>query len=806
MNWDWSSDKSASFKQQCDTLNLVQIISCPTRHNPATGGDTLIDIILTNAVHKYVAVGVFANDLSDHCAISCVRSTKLPKGNGLTVFRRCLKHFSEQAFLHDLALVDWFRITSIPSVEDAFCFFHDHFLRLINKHAPLKKLRIKNRTNPWFSRELADLLHKRNKQWSLARRSQTAENWLSFRVLRNKCKALVRKSKAEHYLSLTADTANNHSSFWRVVKTLQQKGAAGPPPKIRVGDSLISDKKSMSNAFNTHFKRAGHLFDELNAGLPQQTVHENTGSPAQNDFDFNFSPILVTDVLRALSTLDPKKSSGPDGLDPYFLRLSAMVIAQPITDIFNLSLSTQSLPEVWKQAHVSPLLKAGDPCDVNNYRPISNLSALAKILEGQVSTQVKNFLEAHLILTPMQSGFRAKHSTVTACLNVIDDIRGAIGSKSFCAALFIDLSKAFDTVDHHVLLSVLSNMGFRHNVHEWFKSYLLGRTQCVKFGDTLSDPIILEKGVPQGSILGPLLFLMYVNHICSQSKHCKFHMYADDTILYSCAPSLDVAVSNLASDFVLLQLELTSSKLLLNGHKTKAMLFSPNSSVNVPPNITTLDGVTIEWVQLYKYLGIWLDNKLNFKHHIDCLAKKLKFTLSFFYRMKSCFSNTSRKKLVTSLFLSQLDYGDTVYRFACASTLSKLDPLFHAALRFITNSPYRTHHCTLYALVGWTSLTSRRLLHWYILTYKAILGILPGYINSKFIPVQNSLNLRSNAWLRYVVPPIKSESGKKSLAFFGPWSWNDLQTKLKLASIVPLVTFKRIAMGTLPTGCTCPYV
>ena len=136
--------------------------------------------------------------------------------------------------------------------------------------------------------------------------------------------------------------------------------------------------------------------------------------------------------------------------------------------IFNLSLLSQSLPDVWKQAHVSPLLKAGDPCEVNNYRPISNLSALAKILESQVSTQIKRFLDTNLILSPMQSGFRPKHSTVTACLNVIDDVRAALGAKSFCVALFIDLSKAFDTVDHHLLLQVLSNAGFCHNVSNWF--------------------------------------------------------------------------------------------------------------------------------------------------------------------------------------------------------------------------------------------------------------------------------------------------------------------------------------------------
>ena len=264
-------------------------------------------------------------------------------------------------------------------------------------------------------------------------------------------------------------------------------------------------------------------------------------------------------------------------------------------------------------------------------------------------------------------------------------------------------------------------------------------------------------------------------------------MYADDTVLYTCAPTLDLAVANLATDFISLQYELQKNKLLLNGNKTKAMLFTPRASL-VPVNITTLDGTTIEWVDRYKYLGFWLDKHLNFKFHIDSLSKKLKFTIGFFYRLKACFAQAARKKLVTGLFLSQLDYGDVIYRFACPTTLAKLDPLYHAALRFITNSPFRTHHCNLYAAVGWFSLEARRLQHWYTFIYKAILGgILPSYISAKFALVRNGLNLRSNACIRSVVPT----------------SWNDLQCKLKLASLIPLQRFKRIILVELTHFCTC---
>ena len=211
-------------------------------------------------------------------------------------------------------------------------------------------------------------------------------------------------------------------------------------------------------------------------------------------------------------------------------------------------------------------------------------------------------------------------------------------------------------------------------------------------------------------------------------------------------------------------------------------------------------------VETYKYLGIWLDNNLDFKHHVSVLVKKLKFTIGFFYRLKSCFSPSSRKQLVMALFLSQLDYGDTVYRFACSTALAKLDPLYHAALRFITNSTFRTHHCILYSLVGWSSLATRRLQHWYIFIYKAMLGKLPLYICSKFEIVQNSLNLRSSAWVRLKVPPVRTEASKRSLFYFGPWSWNDLQSRIKLPSLVSLYSFKQKITEILVTCCSCSDV
>ncbi|KAK0145188.1 hypothetical protein N1851_015920 [Merluccius polli] len=347
LNWDWLTEKSASFRLTCDDMNLTQLIDCPTRINAAkTGNDSLLDLFLTNAAHKFSAVGVFPNDLSDHCAIACVRNTRMPKMKGIIILRRCFKHFSEQAFLHDLTAVSWHLISAIPTINEAADFLHLKLLKVINQHAPLRKIRIKNRSNPWFSRELADALLARNKQWALARRSAASTDWLLFRILRNKCTALVRKSKTDYYLTLTSDSFNNHSKFWKTIKALQNKKATGPPNKLRVNNSFVTDKKDMSNAFNVHFKEASHIFDERH---PNCNLSRDAGSPNPNianvDATFNLNPFLVSEVKQALKSLDPRKTAGPDGLDPYLLKLAAPVLAQPVSVILNLSINTQAYPE-----------------------------------------------------------------------------------------------------------------------------------------------------------------------------------------------------------------------------------------------------------------------------------------------------------------------------------------------------------------------------------------------------------------------------------------------------------------------------
>ena len=590
-------------------------------------------------------------------------------------------------------------------------------------------------------------------------------------------------------MSVTTENLNDPRRFWKTIKSISVSKNSQAIPTCVMKDSVaVYDKMEILNCFNEHFISSGSLFDSACSA----SVKPCTDIPVYTGQSFNFVPFSVQEVHKALKTLDPRKPSGPDFIDPYFLQLAADFVAGPLAYLFNLTVENKEIPRIWKSAFVLPLLKGGDSAILNNYRPISNLSVLAKTLETLVSVQLKEFLYTSDILSTYQSGFRKKHSTITAALKVVNDISVALDKKQHCVSLFIDLSKAFDTVDHDVLKLRLLNSGLSEQAVAWFSNYLSNRSQCIKHDGLCSDIASIYKGVPQGSVLGPLLFTIYINNLGQNVSDANFHFYADDTVIYCCASTLAKATEYLQNAFIVFQNTLLQLKLVLNAEKTKCMLFTNtrNRPKNIP-SVVTLEGSDIEIVNSYKYLGILIDDSLTFKPHVLYLVKKLRLKLGFYFRNKLCFSFNVKKKLVAATFLSVLDYGDLLYMHTSAQCLHKVDTAYHASLRFITNCKALTHHCELYSRVGWPALATRRLCHWYSFIYKAILGLLPYYL-CVLIKQKSAGNysLRSQDCFMLTVPNARTEIGKRAFVYSAPSAWNILQKVLKLNDFISLNAFK----------------
>ena len=317
-------------------------------------------------------------------------------------------------------------------------------------------------------------------------------------------------------------------------------------------------------------------------------------------------PIITSDFVdKEIRSMSVNKASGLDELSCSVLKLARPVIVESLTYILNLSLSTGIFPTPWKEAKVLPLHKGGDMNDTNNYRPISILPVLSKIIERAVHEHVYSYLSSHNILNVHQSGFRPSHSTDTALIDMVDDWLTNINAGKLTGVAFIDLRKAFDTVNYDILLKKLCNIGASYNTIKWFKSYLTERKQRVSFNGVVSGSSQLNTGVPQGSILGPLLFLIFINDMPDVIKHGKICMYADDTTLYVEGNDVNVISKQLTEDMENIAVWLNNNMLFLNTDKTKIMLLGSTSklcSVQNDAFCVMLNGSKLERVDKVKWL------------------------------------------------------------------------------------------------------------------------------------------------------------------------------------------------------------
>ena len=441
------------------------------------------------------------------------------------------------------------------------------------------------------------------------------------------------------------------------------------PDSFVHNDIHISNNESIANNFNDYFVNVG---SNLASKIP--ATHTNFLNFLKGSYpnSFVFYPTYDTEIFNIMMNLNPNKSPGPDNIDPLVCKLAAEPHTPIHTHIFNQSMEVGRVPDQLKIAKVIPIFKNDDNSKFSNYRPISILQIFSKVLEKIVYTRLLNYLTKFNILCDNQFGFRKNHSTFMAVLELVDNLSNSMDRKEFSVGVFIDLSKAFDTVNHKILLEKLLHYGIRGTPLNWFSDYLSNRKQFVKFNDTLSEQKTISCGVPQGSILGPLLFLIYINDISNCSSLLKIILNADDTSIFYSGKDLDQLLQSVNLELVKLSIWFKANKLSLNLKKTKSMIFCSRTKRYTKNIDIMIDNQIIEQVRSLTFLGVHIHEHLDWKPHINIISLKTSKSIGAINKIKSLISATARRTLYCSLVLPYIQYCNIIWANTYSINLEKI--------------------------------------------------------------------------------------------------------------------------------------
>ena len=561
--------------------------------------------------------------------------------------------------------------------------------------------RYKHKLSPWISSGIIDSIHFRDKLYKEFEMSiNGSESYVilkqNLQVFNGILRKNIRLAKQKYYLDLFHKFKDDIKKTWDTIKLIMNKSAnkKSIPTSLLINGEEITDQISIVEKFNNFFASIGpslaSKIDTSGKKVFSAYLH------GQIEHRFIFTPVTTEHVNVVITKFEPKTSTGHDNLSMKLLKRIAPHITDPLRLIINQSLATGIFPANLKVAKVLPLFKKGDEKLLDNYRPISLLPVLSKVFEKVVYNQVYEYFTLHKLFYKSQYGFRKGHSTELACLELLDRVFEQLDEGKLPIAIFIDLSKAFDTLDHEILLTKLQYYGIQDIALKWFSSYLSNRSQYVNIEDISSDKVHVSTGVPQGSILGPLLFIIYMNDIQNASLLFEAILYADDTNLISPlsvfrTQSADISLTseNLNKELSLIFDWFSVNKLSLNPKKTCFMIFHfPQKKLlaNEIPSLK-INNVPITRVNEFNFLGLHITDRLQWNSHINKVANKISKTLGVMYRIKRTVTSDILKLIYNTLIAPHLNYAILCWGF-CTTRLTKLQK---KAVRIINLSRYNAH-------------------------------------------------------------------------------------------------------------------
>lgn len=670
-----------------DTLlrnNMYPTISLATHFRPNCK-NSCIDNILTSEIDHVLLSGVLNDRIGDHAFIFTF--TSIPTENS-TEKLKLVRYYDYSSskltnFVNELEV----KVNNLtPSVN--FNEFLDCFNETLDKHCKLDEPKVTKRTpklNPWITDGIivsVERKHELCRDWSSTVTNRNPEgNVLLYKVFsdyRRMLKSIIKVAKRSYYCNEIHKNIENSKKTWQIINELRGKKKKQTKPPFIINNERVMNRRVIANGFNSYFVSiAPKLNETLSSSeafglpiLPIKTFYDFLGK--KNEKSIMLEDCTPNEIMEIIKGFENGKASD---IPVSVIKRSSHVITPILSRYINILMSNGTFPDVLKTGRITPVFKKGNPEEIENYRPISTLSIFGKIFEKIIYSRIYSFVSSQGIISKTQFGFRQSHSTSHAVNYSVNLITESLKLKHHVLGIFIDLSKAFDTIDHGTLLVKLQGYGIRGVANDLIKSYLTNRSQYTEVVGEKSDDLKIQFGVPQGSILGPLLFLLYMNDIANCSSLGSFVTFADDTNIFVTGKSKKEAYMRGNSLLASLYSYMRANKLHVNMSKCCFIHFKPASSSQTDNNseyTLTIDNFPIKQVASAKFLGVVIDEKLTWEEHIKSLRRSLSHATSTLCRLRCSLPDFLHRQLYYTLFESHLSYCITVWGGAANTRISSV--------------------------------------------------------------------------------------------------------------------------------------
>lgn len=662
----------------------------------------------------------------------------------------------------------------------------ESFIQTLVKNSKVTKTKILNLPQKdWINKNVIQSISLRNEAWRSYRQDPENEDLKKdYETNRHNTAQEIKNTRDAYYYKEFKKCNKDLKHMWKLINTLATNKIKTDTvtPKLISGSNSITDPIQVCETFNIFFSTIGsilakqiplHYHKKLTQTLSSTTLDTNTNSLSE------LKPCSEVEINTIINNLDSNSSTGIDGISTKSLKCMKSLILDNLTTCFNKLLADGKFPESLKVAKVTPIYKSGNKTDPSNYRPISVLPVISKVLEKILYSRLDAYLASINFISSRQYGFRPQSNTLSATVDLVTKIKYNIDQKKIVLGLFIDLKKAFDTVSHSKLINKLRGIGVTGKALKMYESYLANRSQLVKINNSQSNHQPITYGIPQGSVLGPLLFLIYVNDMHEIGLHGQITLYADDTCLFYFGSSIHEMISQAQQDLDTLFEWLQSNLLTVNVQKTCYLIFKAKNKTLPQHSPLILNGTALQEKQDEKYLGLRLDSNLNWHVQIDYIQSKLSSLAGSLRRVVRCFPRQVRVAIYNSLVKPHLTYLIEIWGTASKTKLNELQTLQNRIIKTLFHYPYLTPTVKVYSE---TKLMNIKQLYTYT-TCLLIRKILNKHIQTDitFTKKSQSHKYCGRKGDHLILPMVRTNYGKKSLTFDGVQLYNKLPPDVKHA-------------------------